>query len=258
MTSRKHLLMLSFAMVGLTALVGMSIGAGGCTDTSLYSPSHVRSQADRVALSGRVCTEDPAEANFPMRIVLLVDQASGPLYGDYDPPGVRNNVLRDFLQTNSANRANEFAIIGYAGQPRKHAPVEGNFTRNPGEINNALTQLSNPQGCTEEGQCRDMRRALALARSLIEGDMATTPAGIRGLTQYVIIHINAGPQAPLADGRRCCGEDDLQCQEEQEGPSHECEAQLAGEEVARIRNLISDMGAAGLRYHAIHLAAEPT
>lgn len=250
---------LSFIVAAATLfLVALGTGPSACTDTTLYSPSHVRAQADRVALSGRVCTEDPAEANFPMRIILLVDRASGPLFSDYDPAGQRLSVVRDFIQTNSGNRANQFAVIGYAGQPQKLAPVEGNFTRNPGELANALTQLSTPQGCFEGGQCRDKRRALALARSLIEGDMATHPPGIRGLTQYVIININAGPQAPLADGRQCCNEGDVQCQEEEAGPSHACEAQLAGDEVAEIRELIATMGGSGLRFHAIHLAAEPT
>jgi hypothetical protein len=242
---------------GTWALALVTLATLSCTDTTLYSPSHVRAQADRVTLSGRVCTEDPAQSNFPMRIILLVDRAAGPLFSDYDPGGQRLNVLRDFIQTNGANRAFQFAVIGYAGQPEKLAPLQGNFTRNPGELNNALTQLSTPRGCSTDEQCRDQRRALSLARSLIEGDLATQPPGLRGLTQYVIINLNAGPQAPMADGSQCCSPADLACQETQAGPSPACEAQLVGDEVAQIRELVTSMGGAGLRLHGIHLAAEP-
>ncbi|MBA2665285.1 MAG: hypothetical protein H0U74_23555 [Bradymonadaceae bacterium] len=240
-------------ILALTAVLASS----SCTDTTLYSQDGARKQADRVTLAGRVCSEDPVEAQFPIRVILLIDQAAGPLFAGFDPGSERINSLRDFVQTATAGRENQLAVIGYSGQPRKHAPVEGNFTRNPGELHAALAQIGNPTGCAADDQCRDYRQAIGLTRSLIEGDLATMPAGLRVITQYVVIMVNAGPAQPMADGEDCCAPNDLQCIEQNAGPSPACEAQKAGEEVARLRDVISQMGGGGLKFHAIQLAAEP-
>ena len=246
------------ALAFTLAVAGPTAGVGtGCSDTNLYSPTHDLREDDRVGLTGRVCTEDPVEAEFPLRVVLVVDESNGPLFGEYDAAGQRIDVLRDFVQSAVGTRANELAVIGYGGQPRQIAPESGRFTRNPGELNNALTQLRSPTPCFAQDQCRNLRGAIQLTRSLIEDDLAQTPRGLRSLTQYTVIHLHAGPPSPLADGAECCDEGDVECLDEESGPSFECEAQLAGDAVADMRRVIGDRGGAGLRYHTIHWAAEP-
>lgn len=228
----------------------------GCTDTNLYSPARPRKEASRVALTGRVCTEDPVEAKFPVKVVLLVDQAPGPLFGSFDAAGLRVRPMTEFVTNALNNDKVEFAIVGYGSQPRKYAPSEGGFTRNPGELFAGVASLSLPQTCATNDQCRNYRDGLRTARALIEGDIAQSPAGLRVLTQYVILHVNAGQHQPLADGLLCCQPDDTTCIDQNSGPSATCESQLGVEEIASLREAVVEQGAAGLRYHAIHLAAE--
>ncbi len=239
-----------------TRLIAFLVVLAGCTDTNLYSPARPRKEASRVALSGRVCTEDPVEARFPVKVVLLVDQAPGPLFGSFDPAGLRIRPITDFVTNALNNQKVEFAIVGYGSVPRKYAPSEGSFTRNPGELFAAVATLSLPQTCATNNQCRNYRDGLRTARALIEGDIANSPGGLRVLTQYVIIHVNAGRQEPLADGIECCQPDDTACIDAGQGPSGTCEIQISTAEVSALREQVIAQGAAGFRYHAIHLAAE--
>ena len=227
----------------------------GCTEASLYSPAAPRKEADRLALTGRVCTEDPLEARFPLRVILLVDQATGLLYSDFDPASQRVDILRELVQIGVGNPELQFAIVGYAGRPKKLAPTEGDFTKNPGELFNAVTTLSLPENCIDVDLCRDWGEAIRTARTLIEGELALAPAGKRVLTQYVVLHIVAGAPVPLADGASCCPDDDVQCQDANMGPSWGCETTLNSDAVASMRDLVLDAGAAGLRYHTIQLAS---
>lgn len=229
--------------------------AASCTEANLYSPGKPRKEANRVALTGRVCTEDPVDARFPVKVVLLVDQAPGPLYSDFDPAGLRVGYITDFISRSLNNDMVEFAIVGYAGSPRKLAPLEGNFTRNPGELFGAAASLAIQQPCLAEGTCRNYRDGMRTARALIEGDLANSPAGLRVLTQYVIIHLNAGAHQPLADGSECCQSDDVQCRDANAGPSPLCDGQLSVQEITSLRDRVAAEGAAGLRYHAIQFAA---
>ncbi len=233
----------------------MSLVAVGCTDADLYSPAAPRKEADRLALQGRVCTEDPVEARFPVRLVLMVDQATGLLFSDIDSASQRVDILRELVQLGLGNPEMRISVIGYAGRPKKLAPTEGNFTNNPGELFNAVTQLALPENCISTDLCRDWDDALRSARTLIEGDLAEQSAGTRVLTQYIVLNIAAGPPVPLADGADCCPDGDQQCIDANMGPSWACETRLDAEAVARMKDLVLEQGAAGLRFHTIQLAS---
>lgn len=235
----------------LCALCTMS-----CSDTSLYSTQDPRRQADRVALRGRVCSEDPVQAQFPLRVILVADRAAGPLFSGFDLAGERFKALEQFIQSTLSNPDASVAVLGYAGQPRKLAPEEGSFTRNPGELLNAIGQLSLAQNCTAENRCRTRREALKTTRALIEGDLAASPDGRRVLTQYVVIMLDAGPASPMALGRECCESDDTECIEQGQDASPACEALLSAQDVDALREEVEEAGAAGLRLHTVHLAAE--
>ena len=236
-------------IVALAMVCGFAVSS--CTETSLYSPSLPRKEADRIALSGRVCTEDPVDAQFPTRVILLVDQAAGPLFDSYDAGSQRMQPMLDFVRDTIGSPTAALAVVGYGGQPRKLAPNEGDFTRDTGQLNNAVAQLTLPRSCLAGNRCRDYREALRSARTLIEGDLARLPEGLLVLTQYVVIMVNAGPQQPAADAMACCPEDDATC------TAVDCERQLAQAEVEQMREAVAEAGAAGMRFHTIQLAAEP-
>lgn len=239
----------------LLSIALWAFALSGCTETSLYSPSLPRKEANRLALSGRVCTEDPVEARFPVRLVILADQAAGPLFAEFDPAGQRNTIMRGFVQSTLNDPDTAVAVVGYAGRARKLAPTEGDFTRNPSALFNAINQLSLPEACLNVDQCRDLREGLRTARTLIEGDLARQPAGVAVLTQYVVLIVAAGFPVPVAMAADCCS--DVQCVAEAgDSLSRTCEAQILTQDVVELREAVEAAGAAGLRVHAIHFGAE--
>ncbi|RMG21654.1 MAG: hypothetical protein D6729_00335 [Deltaproteobacteria bacterium] len=236
----------------LLALLGAA-----CTDSNLYHRYRPPSEPDRLALTGRVCTEDPSVSRFPVRVVLVVDRAAGPLFSSFDPAGLRVQVLAAFVQSALTSPEYALAIVGYAGRSEKLAPIDGNFTRNPGELLAAVTQLGLPQPCIGDNQCRDYLEGIRTARALIEGDMAELPAGQRVLTQYVVILVDAGPHEPLELAANCCQPQDTACIVAGTYPSAACQAQREVAEVVELSDAVAAQGAAGLRFHVLHLAAEP-
>ena len=226
-----------------------------CSDTNLYSPGNQAKQADRLALSGQVCADDPTTERFPTRVVMVVDRSAGPLYSSYDLANRRIQEMGDFVRASLNRQEVQMAVIGFAGRPQRLAPPEDNFTRNPGELFNAVNRLSLSEGCLEENRCRDLREAMRATRALIEDDLSSKPRGQRALTQYSVVLVNAGMPSPLAVNNDCCGVEKVECSAENDDPSANCEEQLATRSVADMRESALDLGAGGLRFHAIQLAA---
>ena len=234
----------------------LALLALGCTDAELYHRRSPPIEANRVAVSGRVCTEDPDLARFPTRLILVVDQAAGPLFSDYDPDARRIDLLSRLVQSALSRPEYAVAVIGYGGRAVKLAPAEGAFGRNPGELLNAITRLSLPQGCVGESRCRVYEDALRVAGTLIEDDLAALPAGDRILTRYEILLVNAGPAEPMARSKDCCADGDRGCLDQGDNPaSPACQAQLDTRRAQALGDLVSDARAAGLQLHVAHLDA---
>jgi hypothetical protein len=213
-------------------------------------------QADRITLKGRVCAQDTAAERLPLRVVLVVDQAAGPLYASYDPGAVRIQYLRDIVQTGLVSEQTEFAVVGFGGRSRTLAPSEGSFTRNPGELLSALNQLAISEPCVGTDVCRNYLEGLRTARSVIEGDLAQTPAGTRVITQYLVVLLLAGPQQPLATNRDCCEIEDSACQRQELQASAACQSQRELQEVDALLSIVLSEGGLGVRLHVLHLSAE--
>ncbi len=249
----------------LPLLLGL---AAGCTDSGLYSTERPPIEANRVTLSGRVCTDDPETARFPIRVVLVVDQAAGPLYSDFDPGAGRVTALSDFVQSALSRPEFSFAVVGYAGRAQRLAPEEGTFTRNPGELLNGLNRLSLAGPCLGESVldesaerrrdvCRDYDDGLRVATTLIEDDLAARPKGVTVLTQYAVVLVNAGRHLPLATRHDCCAPGDAECLAAPDEHSFGCQASLDIARIRALRERVGEAGAAGLQVHVLHLAAEP-
>jgi hypothetical protein len=229
--------------------------AAGCTDASLFSSERGAGQADRVALSGRICTEDPLEARLPLRVIVAGDVAQGPLFGTYDPATSRVNTLSSFVQSALTDDDTSLAVVSFAGLSRRLAPLDAELTRNPGELFAGINQLGLPVGCSRGGRCRDPIEALRSIRALIQGDLESTPPGLRVATQYVVLFVTAGPADPLAVQVDCCAPDDAGCLDAEPAPSLACERELELAEVTGMQAAIREAGAVGLRFHVVHLAA---
>ncbi|MAD60787.1 MAG: hypothetical protein CMH49_04615 [Myxococcales bacterium] len=229
-----------------------------CSDASLYHSKKAPLSADRVAIEGRVCTEDPAQNRFPARLIIVADQAQGPLYSEFDPGQKRLQMLNSLIQNVLSKPEYSVAIIGYAGRVQRLAPDEELFTRNPGVLINAVSRLSLPESCIGNELCRDYRSGLDMAKTLIEDDLASMEAGQRAVTQYTILWLGSGQQSPLAQNRDCCPRADRSCRnaEGSRRPSLACQTQLDIDLVQDLRTQSLAMGAGGVQLHIMHLAAE--
>ena len=215
-------------------------GLLGCTNASLYDPDEVPSQPDKVSFTGRVCTDNPAERSFPLRVVFVVD-ASAAL-----PPGLaadavaalnleRVNSIRDVVST-LRSPDTTFALVRYGGEALL-AP-EGGFTNNASLIVEAAGALTVPMPCTSDG-CRRTGEALSIASSLVTGDALSSPRGPRSRTKYVLVFVQMGPV------------DDVVLQG---ATTPECDASCVLEtRVTDLRRSVLDSGAADLQLHAIDI-----
>ncbi|MCP4606119.1 MAG: VWA domain-containing protein [Proteobacteria bacterium] len=230
----------------------------GCTDSHLYGKGSEDPSANRLGLTGRVCTDDPREAGFPVRVIFLVDTAMGPIFSSFDPEQIRLQALRETLAVHEGNDAFSFAVIGFGARPELLAPEEGYFTRNPGELENAVSVLALPRGCAGE-VCRDYSESLSLAHSLIEGDLTNMKAGERSRTQYAVVFMVGGPPSPLSCEHECCELWNVEdCDDSNCVPSPSCTASLLKEEVAELRDDVERKGASSLSFHVLFLAASDT
>ncbi len=240
-----------WALLAGLALLGLS-----CTEAGLYDRRQAPVQADRVALTGRVCTDDAEVGRFPVKVVLVVDRAAGPLFSDYDPAGDRIRRLSDLAQSALSRPGFEVAVVGFAGRATRLAPDDGAFSRNPGELLAGITELSLPQGCLDAGRCRDTADGLRVAGAVIEDDLAATPAGVSVLTRYVVVLVEAGPPRPAAAARACCPAGDRACVEARgDQPSVPCQTDLDLARLADLQGVVADAGAAGLVLHTVQLLA---
>lgn len=239
------------------ALCALLWGGYACTDTEVFGPGGSSAEADRIAFTGQVCAEDPVSSELPVRIVIVGDRAGGPLFADFDPAAQRVQLLGSFVSSALASQNTELAVVGFAGRSRKLAPLEGNFTRNPGELLNGINQLSLPEPCEAGGRCRDYVEGLRTARALIEGDLAESPAGEAVVTQYLVVLAMGGPQVPFALNTQCCEAADAACIDQPPMPSAACQVEREQAEVSALRDAVEAGGALGVKVHVLHFAADP-
>ncbi|MEO0321594.1 MAG: hypothetical protein AAF447_01420 [Myxococcota bacterium] len=229
----------------LVPCFALALALASCTDASLFGREEPGVEADRVTLSGRICTRDAISEDLPLRLVIAADRSLGPLFGSFDPAGTRVEDLSAFLQLALRDDSTEAAVIGFASRTIKLAPAEGNFTQNVSELDAAIRSLALPQPCGALDSCRDFLSALRSSRSLVEGDVAEARAGARSLTQYSVVLIVAGEQEPLSPSCRGA-EDPLGCQGEVEQAA-----------VAEFVDFVEGSGALGVKVHVLHFAADP-
>ena len=221
--------------------------AVGCTDASLYAPQGTPSQPDRLALSGRVCTDNPAERSFPLRVFFLVD--ASPVLGCTDPNGVRVPALLAAVNRvlSPARPNRQVAVARYAGTPEL---LTDGFTSDAAAVTEAVAGTL--AGACTTG-CRDTEAAIGLASSTITGDLLRTPAGTRSRTRYLLVILGGGPplSVPCAC-REACG-----CDCAGGSCAGDCLRQCIGDRVierlSELDSFVRDNGAADLTVHALHL-----
>lgn len=228
-----------------------------CSDARLYHSARPPALADRLTLTGEACTEAFDDAERPLKLVLVVDQSPSSGLGGFDPGQRRLQALNDLVRAALERPAAEVALVSYGGAAQRLAPLDGLFTRNPGELLSGVTRLAAPAPCDAQMTCADPLAALRLARSLVEDDLAAQEEGERGLTRYEVLWVLGGGAAPPAPRADCCDPADRACRAapEAQAPSASCQAQRELAVVGELRAAALAAGAAGLRLHALHLEA---
>ncbi len=182
-------------VAGSLAALQTALLAAGCpSNATLYDPVEVPSQPDKVAFTGSVCTDNPAERSFPLRVVFLVDSSAA-------PPGGLNQAAQAALQTRRVDAIRDvvatlrapdtrFSLVRYGGEALLQPA--GGFTDNATEVVEAAGSLTVAVPCTSDG-CRRTGQALSIASSLVTGDLFSTARGPRSRTKYVLVFVQNGP-----------------------------------------------------------------
>jgi len=210
--------------------------------------------ANRVGVTGQVCTDDARQAGFPIRVVLLMDGAAGALFSEYDPQLSRLQALQEDLSLYTGSEDIEFSILRFDNGASTVTPEVLGFSHNPGELQRGISLLSLQQGCIG-GVCRDYTAGIDLARAVIEGDINDTPAGELARTRYMIALITGGPPDPLSCDYECCDENQEDC-EDVCLESWDCTIISMAAEAQHLREDIEAQGALSMSIHTMLLAGE--
>ncbi len=161
-----------------------------CTESNIYINSMEPNIPNKITISGRVCTDDPAERQFPVKLMFIVD-TSGEM-AENDTYGNRMTAVQDIITRYQTASNYHFAIVKYGGEVMQL--TEG-YTKNIAILNEAVAELVAPNGCSG-GTCRDWEGALSMASSIFSGDVLTSNPGVLSRTRYVFVFVAAGPQDP--------------------------------------------------------------
>lgn len=179
---------------GLLALAALA----ACTDAQLFGPARAN-RPDRVRVKGEVCTSDPAEREFPVKVLFVVDTSVGDANYLNQRADSIQKVLRQYPGANYS-----FGVIRYAG------PLAGTLCgfRNltPDGFTKFIEDSILGVRCTDEAvnPGRDLSGALSLANSVISGDVLQSSRGRRSRTKYVVVLLaNGAPTTSLRE--QWCG-----------------------------------------------------
>lgn len=162
------------ASLRLVPPCALLLAALSCTNAQLYHLEDIPNEPNKIAFTGEVCTDNPAERSFPLRVVFLVDTSPDPTLG-IDPAEQvtlqtrRVSAIRDSVGVLRAADTS-FALVRFGGDGFI-TPDDGTFTDNTALISEAAGALTTPMPCSAFDGCRRTSQALSLASSLITGDL---------------------------------------------------------------------------------------
>ncbi|MFH1132611.1 MAG: vWA domain-containing protein, partial [Pseudomonadota bacterium] len=168
----------------------------GCTDTGLYKTQTEPFQANKLTISGTVCTDDPRQRDFPMKVLFLIDSSDSLSHPDNDNAGIRAKAVKEAIGRWTKSSPNfSFGIVSFG--PQTYGAIQGGFTRDTSLLNAAAdrTVQGSASGC-QAGRCRDIRAAISRASSMITGDVLANDPGQVARTTYVIVLFSGGPPVP--------------------------------------------------------------
>lgn len=175
--------------------------AASCTDAGVYRSRLAPYQANKLAVTGTVCTDDPRQRNFPVKVLFLIDTSQSLVDPANDPTGIRGKAVNDVITLWSRNPNYSFGVIEYGARAVNR--IDGGFTRDTSLLNAAATAIQSSSGGCQSGRCRDLRAALSLASSIITGDVLGGDPGLVSRTSYAVVVFAGGAPAPAINRCAC-------------------------------------------------------
>lgn len=189
----------------------------GCTDASLGvpAPPPLTALDDKLAITGTYCTQPAAAANFPVKIVFLIDlsgsmcytdPASGactPARCDQGPNNPASNptpprrlvAVQSIIDKYANNPAVSFSVVTFSSSihvyPEDVTNPPQTFTRDRAALR--LDELRNVDSVT------DYQGALSRVKALLSDDMAATAAHRKSelpRTKYAVLFLTDGTPFP--------------------------------------------------------------
>lgn len=152
-----------------------------CTDAQLYAQGYQPNEAAITGVKGDLCTDDPNNVAFPIKIAVVID---GGLAGTLDD---RMETLTQLVaQYSGSNIEFDIILMGQAAQS-----LTMGFTSNPGLIQDAISTVG---GIVSP--LRNYEAAILQATTDIESDALGTSPGLRSRTHYALEFVAQGPPRP--------------------------------------------------------------
>ena len=229
-----------------------------CTEAKLFGQK-APTTADIVAFKGRLCTSDPTERAFPVRVLFLVDTSVAE--GSYISARADSieRVTRQYAGPNYS-----YSIIRYSGILKGTTCGLRNLTPD-GFTKNIEDAVAGVRCADVANPGRNIVDALSLASSVISGDVLKTPLGVRSRTKYVVVLLSNGPpsaslatqwcstqQPPIRDANDCnMAYFDEFCADAKPPPAS-CERYQYTRIVREMREFALSNGAQELFFHTVY------
>ncbi len=177
--------------------VAMALAAA-CTDAGLQE--NPREEVDFVDnlldLHGEYCTSPAEELEFPVKILVVMDQSASLQCTDQDY--LRRTAVSNLVNDLRGNPAVSFGYIGF------HAAIyRVGFTTADefmGAMSEAIIQL---------GPATDYQGVLSTVVQTLEQDLINSPMSLRARTKYVVLFVSDGVPEPRCDAG--CEDDNSAC-----------------------------------------------
>lgn len=233
--------------------------SAACTDATLFGDNR-QNPPDEVTVKGHICTDDPTEREFPVRVLFLVDTSIPD--GDPPYPALRGDSIERVLRT-YAGANYSWSVIRYGGPLKGTSCGLRNLT--PDGYTKSLEDAVAGVRCADvQNPGRDLMDALSLASAFISGDIIHTDLGHRSRTKYVVIVLANGP--PSVDlGSQWCNSrspriDPADCDQaffdnfcaDVQPPPEDCERYQYVRIVREMRDFAEDNGVQEIFLHVVY------
>ena len=189
----------------LSSLLLLATPLSACTDSSLLPvPRPLPVLDNKLSVAGSFCTDPPQPAEFPLRLLFIVDTSQSMNVTDPAPMTCtmqacftrRGQAVLDVMASNPAGNGVRYGLITFASESSiltKDPKGMDGFTEDGDTVRTKLPILNGAGGETNyEG-------ALASAFQLLQTDMIGLGATERSRARYVVIFLSDGMPAPVSD-----------------------------------------------------------